>query len=372
MISSSTPAPTQASLYDGHDRQRGYSVNTKLVVLAYLTEAVIATASLLGAAIFARQYGDGDQWLMAQMMLAPIGYAAVEISRVPLALAVRTQASLLLRIVALVGVLCAAGVTVKSMSQLGEIMFRPRLVKVVQAQQRLEEAKKVKDNLELRIADADRLTAQRSGELQNAERQLALATEKFGGSPGQTCLPTAGMTRDGHTYKGMRCVADPRIAALTSSMNNARVERDAARARLASAEDAGASIARTTSEKQVAVAQADYDEAVLHSQLHSFTGMVFGKNPSEVTSGEIHQFLRIFVFLPAICSALAATLVALASVTRIKRDETVAVDDAASEYILAPFARHIIRDATEAAMSAMRATVNPSRPVLVPNAERKA
>lgn len=194
MSSSSTPESTRASLSEGRDRQRGYSVNTKLVVLAYGTEAVIATASLIGAAIFARQYGDGDWWLMAMMMLAPIGYAAVEISRVPLALAVRTQPSFLFRIVAIIGVLCAAGVTVKSMSQLGEIMFRPRLVNVMHARQRLDDATKVAANLELKITEADRLIAQRSGELQSAERQLALATDKLGGLPEQKCLPTSGMT----------------------------------------------------------------------------------------------------------------------------------------------------------------------------------
>jgi hypothetical protein len=359
MIAPVPATPEVVSLYSDRDRQRGYAINTKLVMLAYLIEAVIAGASLTGAAIFAQIYGSGDPSLMAMMVLAPIGYAVVEISRVPLALAVRTQASFWVRMLALAGVLCAAGVTVKSMSQLGEIMFRPRLTHVMHAQQKLEEARSNAANLELKIADADHLVRQRSDELQDAERQLTLATDKLGGLPEQNCMPISGTSRDGRTYKSMRCVADPRIAALTGSLSLARKERDAAGERLGAARAARAGIVRTGSEEQLARTQTDYREAVMDSQLHSFTAMVFGKNPTDVTDSEIHRFLRIFVFLPAICTALAATLVALAAVTRISADEPVLVDDAASNYVLAPLARQIIRQATEATLSGMQASAAP-------------
>jgi hypothetical protein len=98
------------------DEERGYSIDRKRVALAYLAETVIVAASLMGAALFAEQYGHQDTNTMLMMMLAPVAYAVVEFCRVPLAISIRTQRSFLLRAVAVLGVLGAGCVTVKSMS----------------------------------------------------------------------------------------------------------------------------------------------------------------------------------------------------------------------------------------------------------------
>ena len=58
-------------------------------------------------------------------------------------------------------------------------------------------------------------------------------------------------------------------------------------------------------------------EAVAMSQLHSFTAMVFGKDPLEVSDAEIHWFLRFFVFLPAIMISIASTLLAVTAYRRV-------------------------------------------------------
>jgi hypothetical protein len=66
-----------------------------------------------GALFFAREFAKTtDQYHM--MLLALIAYAMVEFSRVPLAISVRTQTSHVMRALSLLAVLCAAGVTVKS------------------------------------------------------------------------------------------------------------------------------------------------------------------------------------------------------------------------------------------------------------------
>jgi hypothetical protein len=65
--------------------------------------------------------------------------------------------------------------------------------------------------------------------------------------------------------------------------------------------------------------------------------MAFGKDPNQVTDGEIASFLRVFVFLPAILVALASTLLAMTAVHRIrpKKEATpVAVPDEAVIQIL--------------------------------------
>ena len=62
--------------------------------------------------------------------------------------------------------------------------------------------------------------------------------------------------------------------------------------------------------------------------------MAFGKDPNQVTDGEIASFLRVFVFLPAILVALASTLLAMTAVHRIrpkKEAAPVAVPDAKKE-----------------------------------------
>ncbi len=357
---------TNMARIEGRDRKRGYSINVKMLCLAYATEIVIATASLIGAALFARTYGHNDPWTITMMMLAPVGYAVVEVCRVPLAVAVRTQASLLLRLTALAGVICAAGVTVKSMSQLGEVMFRPRLTDVARARETFDHAKSVGTALERRISDADTLVTQRSAELGSAERQVALATEKLGGLPEQRCSPVSGFTRNGQPYRSVRCSSDPRIATLTGSISSAKADRDLALQALNNARAERAPLSRAATEQQLDAGQLAYREAVLNSQLHSFTAMVFGKSPTEVTDEQIHQFLRIFVFLPAICTALAATLVALTSVHAIKPESITTLDDNGVDYILGPFAREVIQAATDATMAAVRASINHPRPTLVP------
>src|SRR5262245_60485482 len=96
------------------DEQRGYRVDKKRVVIAYTAEIVIIAASLYGAWLFATTYGHNDPRTIAMMMLAPMGYAVIEWCRVPLALSVRTHRSRFVCALAVVGVLCAAGVTIKS------------------------------------------------------------------------------------------------------------------------------------------------------------------------------------------------------------------------------------------------------------------
>ncbi|WP_204335915.1 hypothetical protein, partial [Klebsiella pneumoniae] len=78
--------------------------------------------------LFAGVYSDGDSRSFYFMLLAPLVYAAVELCRVPLAILARTQRSYFVRGLAILGIIFAAGVTTKSVSQLGEMMFHPRLM----------------------------------------------------------------------------------------------------------------------------------------------------------------------------------------------------------------------------------------------------
>ena len=77
---------------DAFNASQGYRIDYKYLGMAYAIEIAVVATSLLSAWFFAEIYGHGDGTTMAMMMLAPIAYAGIEIARVPLALALRTQA----------------------------------------------------------------------------------------------------------------------------------------------------------------------------------------------------------------------------------------------------------------------------------------
>ena len=110
-------------------------------------------------------------------------------------------------------------------------------------------------------------------------------------------------------------------------------------------------------------------DAILASQLHSFTGMFFGKDPTEVSEAELHSFLRVFVFFPAIFASLAATALALASVTPLRKVvDPIEVDDMnLVDHLLTPLTRsvddHARIAANEAVAKAMAAhRIEPAAP----------
>jgi hypothetical protein len=354
------------------DETRGFSINYKRITLAFFIEFAVIGTSLYGALMFARMYG-GDVTAKHMMMLAPISYALIELCRVPLALSIRTQRSLVIKALAVIGVAAAMGVTVKSMSQLGEIMFRPRLFDVVKKHELLIDAQNNQTSLIKRIEDADAAVEQLSQELTYAEKHVSEATAAVAGLPPPNCQKLWVTARKNQRVQTTKCTVDPRTEAMKTNLQQATTTRDAVKTRLASARDDRAALKRGEVDHKLSEAQVAHKDAVLHSQLHSFTAMVFAKDPAKVTDGEIAWFLRIFVFVPAVLVSLASTFVAITAVEKIKPKKaeppTVKIDEGAGAYILEPFAQQIIREATHAAERAAadvigKATRHESRPEL--------
>ena len=351
------------------DEDRGFSINYKRITLAFFVEFVVIATSLYGALMFARMYGSGDVTAKHMMMLAPISYAVIELCRVPLALSIRTQRSLVIKALAAIGVAAAMGVTVKSMSQLGEIMFRPRLFEVVKKHELLIDAQNNHASLIKRIEDADATVEQLSQELTYAERHLSEATTAVTGLPPPNCQKLWVATRQNRRVQTTKCTVDPRMEAMKTNLQQATATRDAVKGRLASARDERAALKRDEVDRKLSEAQVAHKDAVLHSQLHSFTAMAFAKDPTQVTDGEIAWFLRIFVFAPAVFVSLASTFIAITAVEKIKPKEPgpslMEIDEGART----PFAQQIIREATQAAERAAadvigKATRQESRPEL--------
>lgn len=344
------------------DERRGYRVHGGRVALAYAIELIVIGASLVGAWLFARHAARGDTDIMIMMMLAPVGYAVLELSRVPLAYSIRTQTSALMRFLAVVGVVCAAGVTIKSMSQLGELMFRPRLTAVAQARQGLKQAEGTRDEVATRIAAADRDVGASEGALKSATESLSQAMKENASLPPTKCVPVQRRDANGRTVTRQQCTTDPRVKAQNSALQAAEKALGDARATQEQAQAQRRPLSAKAAEEAVTVAKVRLDEAVSRSQLHAFTAMAFGKDPLRIDDGEIAQLLRVFVFAPAIFISLASTMLALTSIERLPRkDGTVTLPDEAAQFILAPYATTIIEEAARSAASARMADVERAR-----------
>ena len=327
------------------DKRRGYSIDKKRVAIAYAVELVIVAASLWGARLFAKMYGHDDVIQMQMMMLAPIGYAVIEFCRVPLAISARAHSSAFVRTVAILGVVCAAGVTVKSMSQLGQIMFQPRLYDVVHSKEKLQQAQDAQATVKKQIADADAQVRGRRTELDTLEQRAKSGAAQIAGLPKAQCAPAI-WYKHGRQYKGQWCKTDSRIATLRDNLSKTTTDWNDAKQLWERAVAERNGLSRAEADHDVADAWVNYREALLHSQLHSFTGMLFGIGPTEVTDGQINRFLRLFVFLPAIFVAFASTFIAFTAVHHLK-PELVPFEPEGTDYLLNPFYTKVVDDAID-------------------------
>lgn len=333
------------------DEERGYRLDMKRVILAYLTESVVVAASLYGAWLFAEMYGHDDWKQIRMMLLAPIGYAIIEFCRVPLALSFRTHGSRFVKLMALIGLVAASGVTVKSMSQLGEIMFRPRLFDVVHAGEELGRVTDTHAAILGKIAAADALVTDRKNAFQVGEQRAQSDSQQLATLPKEQCTPTSGVTKDGRPWKSQACKTDPRVLPMRDNLAKTVAARDDLQHKLEIAVRERATLDPTMTDKAVTAAKVAYREAILHSQLHTFTGMVFGVAATDVTDEQISRFLRLFVFLPAIFVAFASTLIAFTAVHRLK-PKTIPYDPDA-EFVMAGMMHDVVAEATRKAREDM-------------------
>lgn len=341
------------------DQQRGHAVDFKRVVMAYAVEGVVASTSAYGQYLLALHYG--TDWLTTQqMVLAPIAYATAEICRVPLALSVRSHRQWAIRLVAIVGVVGAAGITVKSMSQLGNMLFSPRLTAVVIAREKLDLAQAADNQISQRIAVADALVDQRRGEERSAVDKEEAASSQLAGLPAPRCHAVSWYNRRAKAViRTTICTPDTRGAALTSNLSAGREDTKNAQAAYEAALKERNALDRAVADRTLADAHAAYREAVRKSQLHDFASMVWGISPSEVTDRMVAQFLRWFVFGAAICVAFTSTMIAFTAITRVKpaKPDTIPVDDRHWEFFLNPLSERVIEEAKAAVKADIEAKI---------------
>lgn len=339
------------------EKRDGYRINWKRASIAYAIEFGIISSSIFAGWQFANRYAtdekmqttevaalgswflpaaqNNDAWKMA--IIATVAVAVAELARLPLVQGFRTQRSIVMRGFLLLGVLMMCVVTTKSMSQVMEQMFHPRLryVQVANAELKVAQSNFAKFDAQKRGAEATAKPLTESVERLDAQiADLNKSLQGLGPQPQPRKVTVRVKRKQGKkvwydnvtTYKEMPWQGK----ALVDQISDAREKR---RQAAEIQNKAGVTVVNFDEEladqRNVITAKTEaLLEAVNNSQLHSFTAMVFGKDPVEVTDSEIHWFLRFFVLVPALMIALASSLLMMAAYERVpsKRQEKFDLD----------------------------------------------
>ncbi len=112
-------------------------------------------------------------------------------------------------------------------------------------------------------------------------------------------------------------------------------------------------------------AEADYRQTINHSQLHSYTAMLFRKDPRDVSDGEVKTLEWYLIIIPSIAAALASTLIAITAVRKIesKPESATTIPDEAAAYLFGPLLETIKTEARSTVSEALTGRVKPKPPI---------
>jgi hypothetical protein len=341
------------------DRDRGYSVNTKQIVLAFAVEFTIIGLILTNIYVTVEQLPDPSTFKTVQALLFPIAMAMVELARVPLAIAVRTQNSWNIKLAALLGVLCAVAVTSNSLYAIGATSFAPRL----------EETHRKDDTLKVLLDQKARKQAEIDAMAENASNKradrdaqaqaLQSLNEQLTKQPMQTCgaVTIPNVLPGGAPTISQKCAANPAFKTLNGEITATKTKVDQAQASLDQAEGG----LRSKKEEirpiveVIAKAASENRESVFQSQLHSLAAMLFRVDPEKVTPEQLKTLEFYLIFVSSIAAAFSSTLIAMTAVRRIKKPKelgAVNIPDEAVAYLFGPLVAAIRKEAADAVASA--------------------
>ncbi len=290
-----------------------YEINNFMKYSAYAIEAAIAGTSFVGSMILASKYSSSYTEYFT-MLLAPFAYSIIELSRVQLAISARKQDNMFMSAVAIIGLIFFSVITVKSMSQLGEMMFHPRIQLVTQAKHELDEAKNDLANHNKLIDEARIIIDQRRFELNQAENRINNTISHITDQAPENCHVVSGVNKYGHKYTIQKCSPNPITQSLIAQQENAKNDQSKAMQSLDEAQKHLTNVSDQKYSQVVANAETKLKKALSESQIHSFAAMFYGKDNLNVSDDEVWKLMRLFVFIPAISAAFAASILAASSV----------------------------------------------------------
>jgi hypothetical protein len=304
------------------DLGRGYTVDRFQFWVSYVVEAAIIGAGFYASWVFAQRYVSDNQLLWRMAIIGGGAVAFSELLRLVLAKAACTQKGFWRRFLAIAGMLLMCFVTTKSMAQVFDQVFSPRLNQVREATDVLKRAKGDVATLEAKKAAAEADVKPLSESVDGLDKQITSLNDSLqamGEAPKPyvekqaykaTCSDRKGRTWSCNKTRDVWKTPDYAGKPVIAQIDDAREKREEAAAKR---DEAGKVVTAIDTEiadgqNKVTELESAKRKAVGESQLHSFTAMVFGKDPVDVTDGEIHTFLRLFVLLPALAISFASSL----------------------------------------------------------------
>jgi hypothetical protein len=341
------------------DRERGYSINVKQIVLAFAFEFVIIGLILVNNFLTVAQLPDATNLKTIQSLLFPIAMAMVELARVPLAVAVRTQNSWNIKFAALIGVICAVAVTSTSLIQIGNSTFNPRLEDTHNKDDALADLRNKRDGLSTQIAETDKLVKQRTTERDSIFQANQNLNGQLTAQKPQECttitIPSPAPGAPGSTSQS--CRANPALKPLNLAIADAKAKLAEAEAALKEAEAQRQNPKYDTRPLDEAIRKAQKDNrgSIYQSQLHSYAAMLLRKDPQNVTDADVKLLEWYLIVIPSIAAAFSSTLIAMTAVRRIKPTKSAAdinLPDEAVAYLFGPLVTAIRKEARDAVAAA--------------------
>jgi hypothetical protein len=346
------------------DTARGYSIYVYQVVLAFAVEFVIIGLILVSQFVYAAELPNPSHYKTIQALLFPIAFAMVELARVPLAIAVRTQHSWNNKFTALIGVVCAVVVTSFSLSQIGHLTFNPRLEAAHDRHKALLEAQSQEQSLLDQRDAAQDLVEQRIKARDSAAEAHRNVVSQLNAQPTQNCGPVTRPNPDGSVSMGQKCTENPALKPLKAELTASSAKVTEAEAALKQAQADRAKYDLRAIKEKTSKADAEYRDAVYQSQLHSYTAMLFRKDPRDVSDGEVKTLEWYLIIIPSIAAALSSTLIAMTAVRRITvpaREPAATLSDEAAQFLFGPLVKAIRAEANAAVVAAIK-TAPPPKP----------
>ena len=242
----------------------------------------------------------------------------VEFARVPLAIAVRIQDTWNIKLAALVGVICAVVVTSFSLSQIGHLTFSPRLEAAHDKQIFLLKAQSEKRAVEAQVASEQDALNHRIRERDALSEARNNVVKQLNAQPTQNCGTITKPNPDGTVTTAQSCKENPVLKTLKAELVSINAKLSEAEAAVKQSQVERAKYDLRGIEDKISKADAAYRDSIYQSQLHSYTAMLFRKDPRDVTDGEVKTLEWYLIIIPSIAAALSSTLIAMTAVHRIK------------------------------------------------------
>ncbi len=283
------------------DVARGYSINIKQVVLAFAVEFVIIGLILTGQFVYAAQLPNISHFVIVQTLLFPIALAMVELARVPLAIAVRIQKSWNIQLAALVGVACAVVVTSASLYQIGNLTFNPRLEDVHEKQEHIDSIQDRKNGFVALKKQAKEQLDQRNSEYGVLSDRYKSLVAQLNAQPNLTCSTITTPGTDGAAGATKQvCRENPALKPFRAEIDATKVKLNEAEAAVKQGQLGLAQFDSRSLDDELSNAQKEYRDAVFRSPLHSYTAMLFNKDPKDVSDGEVKTLEWYLILIPSI------------------------------------------------------------------------